>query len=95
MGINNWFAKRKFDKDKKKRQSTLSDEDIQTLNDLERRAYLSVAKHQIIKRGRVNALKDFPVDIDKDTMKSLEEIKVLIERDIGKKKDKEVKNGNN
>lgn len=73
MSFKSWIKKRKEDKDKKNRLNDLTEEELIELGSVEKKAYIEIAKKQVLARGRLNAYKDFhiPEVIPKTDMKEL------------------------
>ena len=68
-----WFTERKEKIERKKRLERLSDEELEQLATEEKQAYLGVAMNMVNRRGRLNAIKDFPVPNDQGEQITLEE----------------------
>jgi len=61
MSFKNWIKKRKAEKEKINRINNLSEEDLTELNTVEKKAYIEIAKKQVLARGRLNAYKDYHI----------------------------------
>ena len=94
MSFKSWIKKRRDEKDKKHRLNNLTEDEIIELSEVEKKAYIEIAKKQVLARGRLNAYKDFhiPEIIPKTDMaaltKDLEE-NTKLKEEIKKLKEKE------
>lgn len=68
-----WMNERKRRKEKEKRLNTLSSEEHEKLQEEEKNAYFNVVSNLVQRRGRLNAIKDFPVEGIDGSLITLEE----------------------